>query len=163
MRRWRRVLLLAYPIVEVATVILVARWIGWGWTLLLVIVGIPIGLGVMRNAGGAAMADLREAAATGRPPTEQGRHATTLLAGALIAVPGFWTDLLGILLLVPPTRPMFRARAGAWISERMATLRMPGVYDPRGFSGDVVQGTVIPTPSPETAERRQQDPPRELT
>ena len=165
MRGWLKVLLLAYPIVEVATVILVAQWIGWGWTLLLVIVGIPIGLGVMRNAGGAAMADLREAAATGVPPTEQGRHATTMVAGGLIAVPGFWTDLVGLLLLVPPTRGMFRVRAGAWINSRMATLRMPGVYDPRGFSGDVVQGTVIraddgpssPGPASGTAT------PRELT
>lgn len=111
------------------------------------------------------MADLREAAATGVTPTEQGRHATTMLAGGLIAVPGFWTDLLGLLLLVPPTRGMFRARAGAWINARMATLRMPGVYDPRGFTGDVVQGTVIRTdnaPSDRDPGPRN-EPPRELT
>ena len=167
MRSWLKVLLVAYPIVEVATVIVVAQWIGWGWTLLLVVIGIPVGIGIMRNAGGAAMADLREAAVTGVPPTEQGRHATTMLAGGLIAVPGFWTDLLGLLLLVPPTRGMFRARAGAWINARMATLRMPGVYDPRGFSGDVIQGTVIRTddaPSdPHSGPSTRTDPPRELT
>jgi UPF0716 family protein affecting phage T7 exclusion len=161
-RRWLGVLLVAYPIVELATVILVAQWIGWGWTLLLVIIGIPVGLGVMRNAGGAAMADLRQAAATGVPPTEQGRHATTMLAGGLIAVPGFWTDLIGFALLVPPTRNMFRARAGSWANARMANWRMPGLYDPRGFSGDVIQGTVV-----KTDERPEQDAsgrsPRELS
>jgi len=162
MRRWLKALLVVYPVVELITIVLVARWIGWGWTLLLLVIGIPIGLGIMRNAGGAAMADLRQAASSGIPPSDQGRHATTMLAGTLIAVPGFWTDVLGLLLVVPPTRGMFRARSGGWINTRMATLRMPGVYDPRGFSGDVVQGTVIrvrdggePDTQPET--------PRELT
>ena len=161
MRRATRILLVAYPIIEIVTVILVARAIGWVWTLLLLLVGIPIGVGIMRNAGGAAMADLREAAAAGTVPTDQGRHATTMFGGALIAIPGFWTDLLGLLLLVPPTRGMFRARAGAWINARVQTWRMPGVYDPRGFSGDVIQGTVIRAEEKDEPQPGQQ-PPREL-
>lgn len=138
-----RALVLGYPLLELVTVYVVALWIGWAWTLLLLVAAIPAGVAVMRNAGQAAMADLQQAASTGQEP-DQGRHALTMLGGLLIAVPGFWTDLVGLLMVIPVTQRLFRARVGTWWSRRMGTLRMPGVYDPRGFaSGEVVQGTVI--------------------
>lgn len=150
---WRlRALALGYPLVELVTAYLVAQWIGWGWTLLLLIIGMPIGIAIMRNTGTSAMADLQRSATTGEP-IDQGRHALTLLASLLITVPGFWTDLLGLLLLVPPVQHLMRRSAGAWMTARMGTLRMPGVYDPRGFTGDVVQGTVI------TVEDLRDEPP----
>ena len=140
---WRaRLVVFGYPLVELVTVYLVAQWIGWGWTLLLLVAGIPAGLAVMRNAGAAAMADLRRSATTGEP-FDQSRHAFTLLGGLLIAVPGFWTDLAGLIVLLPVTKRILRPRATAWATARMAGLRMPGIYDPRGYSGDIIQGTVI--------------------
>lgn len=151
---WRsRALVLGYPLVELITAYAIAQWIGWGWTLLLLVIGLPVGFGILRNAGSAALADVQRSASTGEP-IDQGRHALTMLGGILIAVPGFWTDLIGLLLVVPPTQRLFRARAGAWATARMGTMRMPGVYDPRGFSGDVVQGTVI------TVEDIRDDPDR---
>jgi UPF0716 protein FxsA len=156
---WRtRAVLLGYPLIELVTIFLVAQWIGWGWTLLLLVAGLPIGFGIMRNAGGAAMADLQAAAQTGSPAPGQGRHAVTMLAGLLIAIPGFWTDLAGLLLVLPPIQRMVRARAGAWVEPRMSRMRMPG-YDPRGFSGDVVEGTVIRV---EDLRQEPPEPPRQL-
>lgn len=156
-----RALLLGYPLIELVTAYVVAQWIGWGWTILLLIVGFPVGFAIMRNAGQAAMVDLQRAASTGEQP-DQGRHAVTLLGGLLVAVPGFWTDLIGLLLIIPPVQRMFRSRAQRWLDARMTTLRMPGVYNPNGFSGgDIVQGTVIhvedlrdtdPPPTPPTRE-----------
>ncbi len=160
MRIRTRALVLGYPLVELVTAYGVAQWIGWGWTLLLLIIGVPIGFGIMRNAGQAAMVELQEAAATGVAP-EQGRHAVTLLGGLLIAVPGFWTDALGLLLVVPPIQRLVRSRAQKWLDARMSTLRMPGVYDPRGFAGgDIVQGTVVRV---EDLRDPDPEPPREIT
>lgn len=139
MRMRTRLLVFGYPLLEVATAYLVALWLGWGWMLLLLLAGIPAGFAVMRNAGDAAVRDLRAAQSAGLPG-DPGRHATAFVAGLLIAVPGFWTDLIGLLLLLPPTRRLFSRRAQGWLDARVTTVRMPGVRYP---SGDVVQGTVI--------------------
>lgn len=147
----QRLLLFGYPLLEVATAYLVAVWIGWPWMLLLLLAGIPAGFAVMRNAGDSALRDLQAGGAT----TE--RHATAFVAGLLIAIPGFWTDLVGVLLLVPPTRRLFTRRTRGWLDRRFTTVRMPGVRYP---GGDVVQGTVIRVDDARDAEPRDDEPPR---
>ena len=149
-----RLLFFGYPLLEVATAYAIAVWIGWGWMLLLVIAGIPVGFAVMRNAGDAAMVDMQRAAQTGQEPDASG-HALTFVGGLLIAVPGFWSDLVGLLLAVPLTQRLFRQNARTWLSSRVSTVRMPGVHYPDG--GDVIQGIVI-TPDDEPPA----EPPRAL-
>jgi UPF0716 protein FxsA len=134
-----RLILFGYPLLEVATAYLVAQWIGWGWMLLLIVAGFPIGFAIMRNAGDAAMADAQRAAQTGAE-IDPGRHALTFVAGLLWLVPGFWTDLAGTLLLLPPVRKLLSRRSAAWMEARVTTVRMPGVRYP---TGDVIPGTVI--------------------
>lgn len=157
-----RLLLFGYPALEVATAYAVAMWIGWGWMLLLVIAGFPIGFAIMRRAGDAAMSDLQRAAESGGEP-DSGRHALAFVGGLLIAIPGFWSDLLGLLLVLPPTQRLFRSRSRTWIESRFTTVRMPGVHYPGGGSfgqGDVIQGTVI-RPEPDSRPKSDTEP-REL-
>jgi UPF0716 protein FxsA len=134
-----RLLLFGYPLLEVATAYAVGLWLGWGWMLLLLLAGIPAGFAVMRNAGDAAMRDLQRAAETGQEP-DAGRHGLTFLGGLLIMIPGFWTDLVGLVLALPPTQRLLRKRSRSWLSSRVMTVRMPGVHYP---AGDVIQGQVI--------------------
>lgn len=136
----RRLLVFGFPLLEVVTAYAVAQLIGWGWMLLLLIAGIPAGFAVMRNAGDAAMSDAVQAQQTGQP-LDGGRHALTFVGGVLIAIPGFWTDLVGLLLAVPLTQRLFRARARRWFEARFTTVRMPGIRYPN--EGDVIQGVVI--------------------
>jgi UPF0716 protein FxsA len=135
----RRLLIFGYPVLELATFYLVAQLIGWGWTFLLIIVGFPIGFAVMRNAGDAAMADVLESQQTGRE-VDASRHTLGFVGGLLIMIPGFWSDLVGLLLAVPFTQRLFRSRMRTWFSERFTSVRVPGATYPRG---DVIQGTVI--------------------
>ena len=136
----RRLLVFGFPLLEVVTAYAVAQLIGWGWMLLLLIAGIPAGFAVMRNAGDAAMREAGQAQQTGQP-LDGGRHALAFVGGVLIAIPGFWTDLVGLLLAVPLTQRLFRARARRWFEARFTTVRMPGIRYPN--EGDVVQGVVI--------------------
>ncbi|MGI9197189.1 MAG: FxsA family protein [Candidatus Nanopelagicales bacterium] len=111
--------LVAYPFVELVVMIAVASVIGWWWVLVVLVVGAVLGSLVVRYAIAAtgrsltsAMSALREAEA--RPAVEGpvGQAAVpppaqTLLlvpAGALIAVPGFLTDIAGMILLLPVVR-----------------------------------------------------------
>jgi len=141
-----RLLVFGYPLVEVTTAYLVALWIGWLWMIVLVLAGIPAGLAVMRNAADAAVRDVQRAQ-SGAVAVDPGRHATAFVAGLLIAIPGLWTDLIGVLLLVAPTRRLFTRRTRAWLDGHVTTVRMPGFDYPTessgAWSGDVIQGTVI--------------------
>ena len=107
----RRLLIFGYPLLEVATAYAVATLIGWGWMLLLLVAGIPVGFAIMRNAGDAAMRDVITST-DGGPPADSSRHALSFVGGLLIAVPGFWTDLMG-LLLVHSAHPATVPAAGA--------------------------------------------------
>ncbi len=149
-----RLLVFGYPLLEITTAYLVGRWLGWVWLFVLLLAGIPAGFAIMRNAGDAAMRDMRQAQSTGQPPatasTDPGRHATVFVAGLLIAIPGLWTDLLGLLLLIPPTRRLFTRRSRRWLDGRFTAVRVPGVRYPGaeygsgfGTGGTVIQGTVI--------------------
>lgn len=141
MRQFRRRLLVyGFPLLEIVTAYAVAQLIGWGWMLLLLIAGIPAGFALMRNSGEAAMRDAVRAQQT-RRPLDSSRHALAFVGGVLIAIPGFWTDLIGLLLVIPITQRLFRARARNWFEKRFTVVRMPGIRYPD--EGDIIQGTVI--------------------
>ena len=136
MRLGARIAVFGYPLAELLAAMLVASWIGWGWTLLLVIAGIPAGMAIMRNAGQASFAAMRVAARTGHLPADSGSsHALQFLAGLLIAVPGFITDVAGLLLLVPP----FQRHIGRRIGARVVVAGGGASF----ASGDVVPGSVV--------------------
>jgi UPF0716 protein FxsA len=129
----QRALLFGYPLVEVLTAWAVATWIGWGWTILLLLASLPVGFSIMRRAARAATAEM----VAQRPPTAA--HAAVFIGGLLIAIPGFVTDLLGAVLVVPLTRRLLIAVIGPALQARMVAMRVPGT----GFHGDVIIGEVV--------------------
>ena len=46
-----------------------------------------------------------------------------IIGGALLLTPGFLTDILGLILLIPPTRALVRAMSARWVRRRMAIGR----------------------------------------
>ncbi len=110
------VLLILWPVAEVFVAIQVAGAIGWLLTFLLLIASWPAGSWALRSQGRAAWTRLRAELDAGRPP---GRAvvdgALILVGGVLLIIPGFITDAVGIILLLPPTRALAR---------RLATRRL---------------------------------------
>ena len=116
-----RLLFFGYPLLEILAAWLVAQLLGWGWTLLLLVAGIPIGFYVMRRAGAATFASIRLAGRSGTLPAgAAGTHSLTFIAGLLIAIPGFCTDLLGLVLLLPPIKERIRLGGRAQPGRRVA-------------------------------------------
>lgn len=103
-------LLILWPIAELFVAIKVAEAIGVLLTVILLVAGWPLGMWLARTEGRAAWRRLSAAVTAGRPP---GREvidgALVLVGGILLMVPGFITDVLGLLLLLPPTRSLARA------------------------------------------------------
>ena len=97
--------LIALPVLELALLIKTGQAIGFWATLGLLVGAVAIGAIVMSRQGITVARRTREAMALGRPPVGPVLDgAFLLLAGALLITPGFLTDVLALLLLVPPVR-----------------------------------------------------------
>ncbi|HRO16088.1 MAG TPA: FxsA family protein [Paracoccus sp. (in: a-proteobacteria)] len=114
---WLLIPFVVLPIVEIALFIQVGGLIGFWPTMALVILAAVGGSWLMRRQGAAALADLQGAFREFRDPTAPLAHgALILLAGALMVTPGFFSDILGILLLIPPVRRWVIRQIGARLS-----------------------------------------------
>ena len=124
--KWLLLAVLALPLMELAVFIAVAAMIGFGWAVLLVFAGSFAGVMVLRHASGGHIARVRVAVGEGRftslQADSEGMH--TLLAGILLLIPGFITDVAGLLLLVGPLRRAVAAAFGFG-----ASARSDGVVD----------------------------------
>jgi UPF0716 protein FxsA len=102
-------LLILWPIAELFVAIKVAEAIGVLLTVLALIVSWPIGMWLLRANGRAAWRRLSAAVSAGRPPAREVIDgALVLLGGVLFIVPGFISDVIGLSLLLPPTRALAR-------------------------------------------------------
>ncbi len=118
---------LALPFMELAAFIAVAQAIGFLWALMLIVTTSLAGAMVLRHAGGNHIARVRVAMGDGGFSALQADSAgaATLFAGILLLIPGFITDILGLLLLITPLR---QALAGLF-GLNAAPRRDDGVVD----------------------------------
>ena len=152
------VLLVVVPIVELAVLIQVGQVIGVGWTVVLLIVDSVIGAWLLRREGSRAWNALTQALSSGRMPAREiADGALIVLGGALMLTPGFVSDLFGIGLILPITRPLARGvltrvvarRLGAQASYPRADRRAgPTPQNPRPGAGTVVEGSVVDRADP---------------
>ncbi|QVQ52531.1 FxsA family protein [Spiractinospora alimapuensis] len=137
--------LLAFPFLEFGAMYLVAAEIGVGWTLVALFAASAAGVVVIRLAGLRGYRDVDEALRTGEVP-QRGMLDTlmVLVGGFLLAIPGFLTGVLGLVLALPLTRPVLR-----WAFEKWARRRM------ERFNATVVNATVVDA---EAARAQRPDP-----
>ena len=102
---------LIVPIIEIYLLIQVGEEIGAGWTIFLVVATAVLGAGLLRLQGMAILFEAQSRLAQGElPAIAMIEGVMLLLAGALLLTPGFFTDALGFLILIPMLRKRF-ARA----------------------------------------------------
>lgn len=105
---------LLIPMIEIALFIVVGGWLSLWPTLGLVVLGGVAGLLLVRRQGLATMADLQMSVqGRGDPARPLAHGAFILLTGLLLMLPGFFTDFLGLLLLIPPVRALLLRRLAA--------------------------------------------------
>lgn len=125
-------LFVAVPIAELFVIIQVGQAIGVWWTIGILIADSILGSILMRSQGRAAWRRFNEAIRAGRVPArEVVDGALVIFGGALLLTPGFLTDILGLVLLIPPTRAVVRAMLLRRFAQRMvasatAPRRRPG-------------------------------------
>jgi UPF0716 protein FxsA len=98
-------LLLLWPVAELLVIVKVAEAIGILLTLVLLFAGWPLGMLAIRSEGRAVWRRMAAALEHGRVPGREVLDgALVLIGGTLLMIPGFITDAIGILLLLPPFR-----------------------------------------------------------
>lgn len=102
---WLFVLFLGIPLIEIALFVVVGGWIGLWATLAVVLGSGVLGVSIIRRTGLRAMTDLQRELQTVRAPMGPiADRVAVIVAGILLILPGFFTDTLGLLLLIPPLR-----------------------------------------------------------
>jgi UPF0716 protein FxsA len=97
------------PVAEIYVIIKVGEAIGVLPTIALLILDGFLGAALLRHQGRAAWRRFNEALAAGRAPAREALDGgLVIFGGAFLITPGFITDILGLLLLFPPTRAVFR-------------------------------------------------------
>jgi UPF0716 protein FxsA len=128
------------PIVEIYVIIQVGQVIGAWWTIVLLVADSIFGSWLVRREGRRAWQALTTTLQSGRmPSTELTDGALILVGGTLMISPGFVTDVFGILLILPFTRPLARRLLSRVVARRLLDVRRPG----SGPDGPVVRGEVV--------------------
>jgi UPF0716 protein FxsA len=126
-------LFVVVPIAELFVIIQVGEAIGVLPTIALLIVDSVLGSMLMRSQGRAAWRRFNAALAEGRiPHREVLDGALVIFGGALLLTPGFLSDILGILLLLPPTRALARTVVARRVLPRLVVSGLGGAAGPGG-------------------------------
>ena len=99
------ILFLTVPLVEIAILIKIGKIIGAGYTIALVIGTAILGAALLRTQGISTLAKVQTNINRGQlPAIELIEGLILLISGVLLLTPGFFTDMLGFLALVPILR-----------------------------------------------------------
>ena len=131
--------ILALPAIEIALFIVVGSEIGVLPTLALVFLAMVVGSVLMRRQGLGTLMKIRRGLDAGEVPAEQMGHAALItVAGVLLMIPGFATDIVGLALFIPAVRRRVLKAVARHVDVRVATAgtaaggayrARPGVVD----------------------------------
>jgi UPF0716 protein FxsA len=149
-------------LVELVVFLVVANWIGIGWTILATLATSALGGLLLARQGVRALRELRERARTRQPAgRELGDAGLVAVGGLLMLLPGFLGDVLGLLCLLPGTRGVVRTALTRMVYARLpdrmrGPVRVRSARDEQVGPGSgstrttplVIEGEVLP-PAPE--------------
>lgn len=119
-------LLILIPALEIWGFIVVGDMIGGLNTFLVIILTGILGVYFAKREGLQVLQDAQRRIRQGEPPGPAILDGiAVLLAGVMLFIPGFFTDAVGILLLLPPTRSIFKYYLFKWIQKQ---IRSGNVY-----------------------------------
>lgn len=153
-------LLIIVPIAELYVILQVSHHIGLGDTLAILILMSLVGGWLLKQQGMATWARLQESLRSGHMPgREVADGALILLGGALLLTPGFITDAVGLVLLIPPARAVLKGTVrrglGRWARRRVQVYQ-GGVYPTTARRKEDVNpssATTSPSDRPELGRR----------
>src|SRR4051812_17402942 len=145
-------LFIVVPIAELYVIFKIGDSIGWLPTLALLVIDSIAGWWLLKSQGRTVWQRFQATMQAGRiPHREVFDGVLVIFGGAFLITPGFLTDIVGVVLLLPPTRALFRRwlirRGGRFLGFSIATGRRdtPAAGNGRDFD---VDGTAYETDQP---------------
>lgn len=140
------------PIAELYVIIKVGDLIGAPLTIALLVADSILGSWLLKSQGRTVWRRFQETMQAGRVPhREVFDGVLVIFGGAFLITPGFLTDIVGVLLLLPPTRAVFRRflirRGGRMFGISVATGRRGAPVTPQQGDWDV-EGSAYETDQP---------------
>jgi UPF0716 protein FxsA len=124
------------PIAELAVIVQVAGSLGVLNTIGLLVAVSIVGAWLAKREGLGVLRRIQATTARGHAPSrEVADGALILLAGALMIAPGFISDAIALLLLIPPTRAVLRGAVLRSISRRSGLTLITGHRAQRRSAG----------------------------
>jgi UPF0716 protein FxsA len=116
-------LFIVVPIAELYVIIKIGSLIGILPTLVILIADALLGSMLLRHQGRAAWRRFSGAIAEGRFPGREAADGVMIaVGGTLLLAPGFITDVVGLLLLLPPTRALIRHGLFRYLRRRLVVV-----------------------------------------
>lgn len=118
-------LFIVVPLVEIWLILEVAQLLGGGtqglaWTIAILLIDSMIGAVLVRNQGRTAWLELRGTINAGRLPTKEAVSGGYVLVGStFLLLPGFLSDIVGVIMLLPVTRRPLTNRTIAVLKRRI--------------------------------------------
>ncbi|MEU3564297.1 FxsA family membrane protein [Kitasatospora sp. NPDC006786] len=167
LRRVLPLLITAWLVLEIWLLVQVGSWLGGFTVVLLLVAGALIGGSLIKRAGLKALSAAIEQSKNPQSQQPQTGTSMTVLAGLLLIVPGFLSDLLALTLILPPTRALWRVLGRRVADKALRSASVAGA-DPFADAmrlqeqlrihrpdGKVIQGEVV---DPEAGPRGPQGP-----
>lgn len=113
------IIVLAAIAAELAGIIAMSYWIGGGATFALLLLAAALGVYLALTLGRRNWVRARQLLREGQPPGRAVLDGLCVIAGCiLLAIPGFLSDIVGLTLLLPFTRPLYRAVLYVWLEKK---------------------------------------------
>lgn len=110
---------------EIALFIIVGRAIGVLGTLFFIFLTSVLGIYIIQKKGAKSVQNVRNSIQNGQAPgAAMIDTMMVFIGGVLLIIPGFLTDLLGILMLFSLTRKLFKPAIYMWMRRKMKNSQM---------------------------------------
>jgi UPF0716 protein FxsA len=132
-------LFIIVPLAELYLILKVGDAIGAVWTILLLAADSVLGSVLLRTQGRAVWARFNTTLAEGKMPHREVMDGVLVIfGGAFLITPGFLTDIVGLTLLIPPTRAVVRRLVVRRLGRRVAvgSTRPSGRFDVEGTASE---------------------------
>lgn len=138
------ILFVLIPVIELYTMLSVAEEVGAFSTVMLVLLTAIIGGYLVRYQGMSVLLRSQAAIARGEQPTiEMLEGAILLICGLMLLLPGFITDSIGFLLLIPPLRQKLITffLGKSIVTNANATVQQPNIHQETRTQGSIIEST----------------------
>ena len=146
---WLFVIFIAWPLIEIGLFVTLGGWLGLWLTLAVVLGSAVAGMAIIRRQGTRAVADARQSLSGLQRGGKVADGVLVVLAGALLILPGFLTDAIGLVLLIPPVRHLIFARLARKVVRASGSLHR-GPEPHRHPAADVIDGEFTEIEGPKT-------------